>query len=167
MAFNLNHVTLTGNLTHDPVLIPLPSGQCMCELRLACNRMWHNKLSGGWVEWVDYFDVRAFGSLAPAAHQHLHKGSGLALDGRLSHQPSRCNDPAHRQDVVVLAEQIQFSPISASSRPVPVHPDELLMARGEEPAPVYSDEALVTDEHEPTALDASPPDNQPALALER
>jgi single-strand DNA-binding protein len=172
MASHLNHLTLSGNLTRDPVLVPLPTGQSACELRVACNRMWHHKLTGRWVEWVDYFDVRVFGSLAPAAHRHLHKGSGLAIDGRLSHQPSRCNDPGHRQDIVILADQIQFSPIAASSHPVPVHPDEMLIASGEEPAPVYLDETLVAGEHGPDGLEespgieASPASNQPTVALE-
>jgi single stranded DNA-binding protein len=139
MASNLNHVTLTGHLVCEPVLVALPEGQSVCELQVVCNRMWQNKLSGAWTEWADHFDVRVFGALAAAAHRYLHKGSGLAIDGRLSRQPSRCSDPAHRREIVVLAEQIQFSPISATSRPIPLHPDELLIARGEEPVPLYSD----------------------------
>jgi len=110
MAVNLNRVTITGNLTHDPVLVPLSSGHSVCELRIACNRKWPNKLTGTWEQWTDYFDVRLYGELAPKIPHCLHKGSGVAIDGRLSSKRAHCDNPSHRLETVILADQIQFNP---------------------------------------------------------
>jgi single-stranded DNA-binding protein len=52
--------------------------------------------------------MRVFGALAPVAHRCLHKGSGVAIDGRLTSEPARCSDPEHRSEVLVLAEHMQF-----------------------------------------------------------
>ena len=37
MAQNINRVTITGNLTADPVLNSLPSGTSVCDLRVTVN----------------------------------------------------------------------------------------------------------------------------------
>jgi single-strand DNA-binding protein len=105
---NLNHVTATGYLARDPVLRDLPSGHQICEMHVASNNRWHNKLTGKWDEWTDYFNVRVFGAFAPIAHRCLHKGSGVAIDGRLTSEPARCSDPEHRSEVLILAEHMQF-----------------------------------------------------------
>jgi single-strand DNA-binding protein len=105
---NLNHVTVTGYLAEDPVLHSLPSGHQICEMRVASTQTWENKLTGQWQRWSDYFDVHVFGSFAPIAHRNLHKGSGVAIDGRLSSRPIHCSDPSHRQEIYVLSEHMQF-----------------------------------------------------------
>jgi single-strand DNA-binding protein len=105
---NLNHVTATGYLARDPELRDLPSGHQICEMYVACNNRWHNKLTGKWDGWTDYFNVRVFGALAPIAHRRLHKGSGVAIDGRLTSEPARCSNPEHRSEVLILAEHMQF-----------------------------------------------------------
>lgn len=105
---NLNHVTATGYLAEDPVLRSLPSGHQICEMRIASSHAWENKLTGKWEQWSDFFDVRVFGAFAPIAHHNLRKGSGVAIDGRLSSKPTRCSDPSHREEIVVLAENMQF-----------------------------------------------------------
>jgi single-strand DNA-binding protein len=105
---NLNHVTTTGYLTEDPMLRSLPSGHQICEMRIASNRSWKNKITGRWEQWTDFFPVRVFGSFAPIAHRNLRKGSGVAIDGRLSSGPSLYGDPEHRSEIVVLVENLQF-----------------------------------------------------------
>jgi single stranded DNA-binding protein len=110
MAINLNRVTITGHLVRDPVLNGLPSGKSVCEMTVACNRKWQDKLTGEWEEWVDYIKVRAVDSLAPLAHEHLHRGSGVAIDGRLASQPADCEDPEHPLELIVLAEEMQLIP---------------------------------------------------------
>jgi single-strand DNA-binding protein len=108
MAINLNRVTITGHLARDPVLNGLPSGKSVCEMTVACNRKWQDKLTGEWEEWVDYIKVRAVDSLAALAHEHLRRGSGVAVDGRLASQPADCEDPEHPLELLVLAEEMQL-----------------------------------------------------------
>jgi single stranded DNA-binding protein len=108
MSINLNRVTVTGYLAQEPVLLDLPAGQRACELRIACNRRWQHKLTGVWEEWADFFDARIVGALASIAHRRLQTGHAIAIDGRLSNQRSRCSDPAHRSEIVILVDEIQF-----------------------------------------------------------
>jgi single stranded DNA-binding protein len=110
MAINLNRVTITGHLVRDPALSGLPSGKSVCDMTVACSRKWQDKLTGEWEEWVDYIKVRAVDSLAPLAHEHLHRGSGVAIDGRLASQPADCEDPAHPWELIILAEEMQLIP---------------------------------------------------------
>jgi single-strand DNA-binding protein len=105
---NLNHITATGYLTDNPTLRSLPSGHQICEMRLASNRSWKNELTGKWESRTDYFDVRVFGPFSDIAHRCLKKGSGVAIDGRLSSSGVRRNDPEHRPETIVLAEHMQF-----------------------------------------------------------
>ena len=43
MAANMNLVVLAGNLTRDPEMKALPSGQTVTNLGLAVNRAWVDK----------------------------------------------------------------------------------------------------------------------------
>jgi single stranded DNA-binding protein len=110
MGINLNRVTITGHLVSDPTLQGLSSGKDVCHMRIACNRRWHNKLTDVWEDWVDYIDAQAVEELAPFAHQSLHKGSGVAIDGRLTSQPPDCEDAGHPGRLIVLTEEMQLIP---------------------------------------------------------
>jgi single-strand DNA-binding protein len=114
MAINLNRVTITGHLVSDPVLSGLPSGKSVCEMTVGCTRRWQDKLTGEWEEWVDYIEVRAVDSLAALAHEHLRRGSDVAVDGRLASRRADCEDPEHRWELIVLAEEIQLIPTSST-----------------------------------------------------
>jgi single stranded DNA-binding protein len=139
-SHNLNHVTVTGNLAQEPALLDLPAGQCACELRIACNRRRQNKLTGVWDEWTDFFDARIVGALAPVAHRRLRKGHGVAIDGRLSTQPSRCEDPIHRSETVILVDEIQFLTRAADA-------EHTALERGAlHPKALRPGDVLVTDE---------------------
>jgi single stranded DNA-binding protein len=121
-ANNLNRVTVTGNLAQEPLLLDLPAGQCACELRIACSRRWQHKLTGVWDEWTDFFDARIVGGLAPTAHRRLRSGHGVAIDGRLSTQPCRCDDPTHRSEILILVDEIQFLTRTAGAQPATLGP---------------------------------------------
>jgi single-strand DNA-binding protein len=77
-----NRVVLIGNLTRDPELRELPSGNRVCNLRIACNGI-RRDADGEYRERPLYFDVAAFGGLAENVARYMHKGSLVAVDGRL------------------------------------------------------------------------------------
>ena len=108
MTVNLNQVAITGNLTRDPALVTLPSGHVFCEMQLASHRRSCNDVTGAWEEWADYFTVKAFGFQARTTHQHLRKGQGVAISGRLSSRrvPETDGRPSHA--VEIIAEAVQF-----------------------------------------------------------
>ncbi|MGA2163579.1 MAG: single-stranded DNA-binding protein [Solirubrobacteraceae bacterium] len=117
-----NRVVLIGNLTRDPELRELPSGNRVCNLRIACNGI-RRDAEGEYRERPLYFDVAAFGGLAESVARYMHKGSLLAVDGRLEWSEWETSDRSEetlasgehprsgqqkRQAVSVVAENIQF-----------------------------------------------------------
>ncbi len=110
MMANLNRVTLTGYLVRDPTPRSLPSGQSACDMRIACHRRCQEELTGSWLQWVDYCDARVYGSFAQSVCQRLRAGSSVAIEGRLSSQPTYCENPEHKQGMFVLVKKIQLLP---------------------------------------------------------
>ncbi len=105
---SLNKVFLLGNLTRDPDLRGLPSGQSVCELRLAVSRRFQNS-SGQEVEDTCFVDVVVWGRTAANCKQFLAKGSQVMVEGRLQlDQWEDRNGGGQRQRLRVVAEQIQF-----------------------------------------------------------
>lgn len=102
-----NRVVLIGNLTRDPELRELPSGNRVCNLRIACNGV-RRDADGEYRERPLYFDVAAFGGLAESVARYMHKGSLVAVDGRLEWSEWETAEQQKRQAVSVVAENIQF-----------------------------------------------------------
>lgn len=79
---SFNKVILMGNLTRDPELRTLPSGNAVARIGLAVNRVYLSK-EGEKKEEVTYVDVDAFGKQAETIAKWCTKGSGILVEGRL------------------------------------------------------------------------------------
>lgn len=104
---NINRVVLTGNLTADPELRQLSSGNSLCRLRLASNTR-RRQPDGTWREKPNYFDVVVWGAQGESASRFLRKGSSVAVDGRLEWREWETTAGEKRQAVEVIADQVQF-----------------------------------------------------------
>ncbi len=78
----LNKVLLYGNLTRDPEIRALPSGQQVANFSIATNRVYKDK-EGRKQEVVEYHNVVAFGRSAELIGQYMKKGRPLFVEGRL------------------------------------------------------------------------------------
>ena len=81
--YSLNKVQVIGNLTRDPEVRQIPSGQMVCTIGVATNRVWKNQ-NGEKQEQVEYHNIVCWGRLAEIAGQYLKKGN------RFDHHPSTC-----------------------------------------------------------------------------
>ncbi|HEY2768554.1 MAG TPA: single-stranded DNA-binding protein [Solirubrobacteraceae bacterium] len=104
---SINRTVLVGRLTKDPELQTLPSGNSVCDLRIACNGIRRDP-DGGYCERPHYFDVSTFGARAESVARYLTKGSAVAVDGRLEWREWETADQQKRQAVKIVAESIQF-----------------------------------------------------------
>jgi single-strand DNA-binding protein len=104
---NINRVVLIGRLTKDPELRELPSGQSVCNLRIACNGT-RRDTDGEYRERPQYFDVGTFGVQAENICRYLRRGSRVAIDGRLEWREWETAEQQRRQAVSVVADSIQF-----------------------------------------------------------
>jgi single-strand DNA-binding protein len=106
-SFTINRVVLIGRLTKDPELRTLPSGSSVCNIRVACNAS-RSDGEGGYRDKPNYFDVSAFGGAAENVGRRTHKGSRVAIDGRLEWREWETSDQQKRQAVSVVADTVLF-----------------------------------------------------------
>jgi len=106
MARSFNQVILMGNLTRDPELKAIPSGQSVVSFSLALNRSFKDQ-SGEWKEATDYVDVTAWGPLAERVAQYCQKGKQVLVNGRIQSR-SWEQDGQKRSKVEVLAQDVTF-----------------------------------------------------------
>ena len=78
-----NAITVVGNVTRDPELKFLNSGQAALKLSIAVNRRWQNRQTQEWEERVSYFEIVGYGTMAENAANSLVKGSRVIVSGRL------------------------------------------------------------------------------------
>jgi single-strand DNA-binding protein len=106
-ATNINRVVLTGNLTRDPELRSLPSGNSVCSLRIATNTR-RKDASGEWMDKANYFSVTVWGPQGENCARFLSKGRPVALDGRLEWREWQGQDGTKRESVEIVADSVQF-----------------------------------------------------------
>lgn len=104
---SINRVTLVGHLTADPELRPLPSGDKVCNMRIACNGR-RRTGDGGYETRPNYFNVSVFGPQCENVYRYLRKGRAVAIDGRLEWREWETADQQKRQAVTIVATDVQF-----------------------------------------------------------
>lgn len=107
-ASNINRVIISGNLTRDPELRATPSGASVCSLRVAVNSRRKDSQTGEWVDKPNYFDVKVWGPQGENCATYLSKGRPVAVDGRLDWREWEGQDGVKRQNVDIIADNVQF-----------------------------------------------------------
>jgi single-strand DNA-binding protein len=103
---NLNKVFLYGNLTRDPEVKALPSGQNVVNFSVATNRVYKDR-DGAKKEQVEYHNVVAFGRQADLIGQYMKKGRPILVEGRLQTR-SWDKDGAKQYRTEIIVENFQF-----------------------------------------------------------
>ena len=104
----LNKTILIGNLTRDPELTAIPSGQKVCKFGLATNRVWKDK-NGAKQESVTYHNIVVWGKQAETSAQYLKKGQQAMIEGRIetrSWDDKNSGEKKYRTEIV--ADRVQF-----------------------------------------------------------
>src|SRR3954447_12788773 len=82
MAASVNKVILIGNLGAKPELKYLPSGQAVCELRVATNESFTDKNQQK-QERTEWHRIVVWGKTGENCAQYLDKGRSVYVEGRL------------------------------------------------------------------------------------
>lgn len=107
---NLNKVFLIGNLTADPESRTTPSGQPVCTVRMATNRVWTDKNTGQKQQKAEYHSVVLWRRLAEIAGQYLSKGSMVMIEGRIETRSWQDQSGVKHWKTEVIAENMQLGP---------------------------------------------------------
>ena len=105
---NLNSILLEGNLCRDPELRYTPKGTPVCTLVLSSTRAY--KACGERHEEVSFIEATTAGKLATVCAEHLAKGRGVRVVGRLKQERWEDADGNARAKVVIVAEHVEFQP---------------------------------------------------------
>jgi single-strand DNA-binding protein len=104
----LNKAFLYGNLTRDPELKALPSGQQLASFGLATNRTYKDK-NGQKQEATEFHNIVAFGRPAEVIAQYVKKGRPIFIEGRIqtrSWDDKESGKKNYRTEIVV--DNFQF-----------------------------------------------------------
>lgn len=105
----LNKALIYGNLTRDPELRALPSGNKVAEFGVATNRIYKDK-DGNRKEAADFHNIVVYGRQAEIVAQYLKKGSGVFIEGRIQTRNWDGQDGQKRYKTEIVADRVQFGP---------------------------------------------------------
>lgn len=105
---SLNKVILIGNLGADPETRYAPSGDAICNLRIATTDTWKDKTSGEKREATEWHRVAMFGRLAEIAAQYLRKGSQVYIEGRLQTRKWQDKEGQDRYTTEIRADEMKM-----------------------------------------------------------
>ena len=104
---SFNKVFLIGNLTRDPELRYIPSGQAVTSFTVATNRTYMSP-SGEKKEDASFIRVVTWGRSAEVCNEYLKKGSQVFVEGRLQSRSWQAQDGSKRSTLEVIAARVQF-----------------------------------------------------------
>lgn len=107
MPASLNRVFLIGNLTRDPELRYIPSGQAVTTFTVAVNRNYTSG-SGEKKEETSFIRVVVWGRRAEVCNEYLKKGRPVCVEGRLQSRNWEAQDGSKRSAIEVVANNVQF-----------------------------------------------------------
>ena len=148
MAGSVNKAMLIRNLTRDPELKQIPSGQSVCSFGVATSRNWKDA-SGNKQEQTEFHNVVAWGKLAEICGQYLVKGKKVYVEGRLQTRDWEGQDGVKRYRTEIICENMVMlgSPTggSGSGAPFAAKPTVSAPPMPDEPGASIDDEIKVED----------------------
>ncbi|MGJ8515399.1 single-stranded DNA-binding protein [Carnimonas bestiolae] len=108
MARGVNKVILIGNIGQDPEVRFMPSGNPVCNLRLATTDSWSDRQTGQRQERTEWHSIVLFNKLAEIAQQYVKKGSRLYIEGRLQTRQWQGQDGQNRYSTEIVANDMQM-----------------------------------------------------------
>ena len=107
MAGGVNKVILVGNLGADPDMRFTPSGQGVCELRVATSESWNDK-NGQRQERTEWHRIVVWGKRAEVCAKYLAKGRQVFVEGRIQTRTYDDKDGNKKYITEIIAADVQF-----------------------------------------------------------
>jgi single-strand DNA-binding protein len=107
MAGGVNKVILVGNLGADPDMRYTPSGQGVCELRIATSESWNDK-NGQRQERTEWHRVVVWGKRAEVCSKYLSKGRQVFVEGRIQTRTYDDKEGNKKYITEIIAADVQF-----------------------------------------------------------
>jgi len=109
VGVNLNRVFILGNVTREPEVRSLPSGQQVTSFGVATNRFYTSS-AGEKKQEAEFHNVVCFGKLADISSRYLNKGSLVLIEGRIKTRNWVNTAGAKQYRTEIIAEALQLGP---------------------------------------------------------
>lgn len=97
-----------GNLTKDPEIRYLQSGEAVTNITVACNEQWKDRVTGEKKESVEFVRVVLYRKLAEIVGQYLKKGSAVYVEGRIRTRKWQDKEGQERYTTEIEASEMQM-----------------------------------------------------------
>jgi len=111
---NLNKAFILGNVTREPEVRSLPSGQQVTNFGIATNRFYTSG-AGEKKQETEFHNVVCFGKLADISARFLNKGSLVLIEGRIKTRNWVNSQGAKQYRTEIIAESMQLGPKGSAS----------------------------------------------------
>ena len=101
----LNSVQILGNVTREPEMKATRTGKAVARITVAVSRS-YTAQNGEKKELTDFISVIAWGRLAEAVANQVHKGTRVFVEGRYSTRSYEAQDGSRRYVTEVVANLI-------------------------------------------------------------
>ncbi len=163
---NLNKAFVLGNVTRDPEVRALPSGQQVTSFGIATNRFYTDQ-SGQKKQEAEFHNIVCFGKLADISSKYLTKGSLVLIEGRIKTRNWLNSAGVKQYRTEIIADSLQLGPrqgsapagqYSKSFSPQPEMPradDIPIIEENSPPANFINNESPTTEEKQDGEIDVS------------
>lgn len=111
---NFNKAIILGNVTKDPEVRALPSGQQVTNFSIATNR-YYTATSGEKKEEAEFHNIVCFGKLADITSRYIKKGSLILIEGRIKTRNWVNQQGVKQYRTEIIAESMQMGPRGAGT----------------------------------------------------
>ena len=111
---NLNKAFVLGNVTRDPEVRSLPSGQQVTSFSIATNRFYTSS-AGEKKQDTEFHNIVCFGKLADISARYLNKGSLILIEGRIKTRNWTNQQGVKQYRTEIIAETMQLGPRGAGA----------------------------------------------------
>lgn len=105
---SVNKIIIIGNLGADPESRFYPSGDAICNIRVATTETWKDKQTGERKEATEWHRISFYGKLAEIAGQYLRKGSQVYIEGSLRTRKWTDKDGQEKYSTEIRADEMKM-----------------------------------------------------------
>ena len=106
---NINHLTISGNLTRDPEMRTVGADKSVTSFTIASNSK-YKAADGEQREEVTFCDVEAWGRQGEIAAQYLTKGATVIVEGRIKQDNWQDKEGQKRSKLKLVADKVHLMP---------------------------------------------------------
>ncbi len=111
---NLNKAFVLGNVTRDPEVRAMPSGQQVTSFGIATNRFYSDS-AGQKKQEAEFHNIVCFGKLADISAKYLTKGALVLIEGRIKTRNWQNSAGVKQYRTEIIADALQLGPRGAST----------------------------------------------------